>query len=249
MFSFEAVNKMKTTMRKLIFTTLLLTITFGTAQNKNDLWKKSNLSEISKRITKTDLPQKNIFELDLKTMKKMLGTSPKRENINTTSNLIITLPNGEGKLENFKVYENSIMAPELAAKYPEIKSYMAVGIDNPNARAYFSYSPLGFKSMTLYPDQSAVFIEPVSDDLTTYTVYKKSDKKEEVMKTLYNLLFKKNDAIVIIPIASIIGIGIEVFMVLTGFCKYFQLEYFFFLKMTSPFSEMNRENPLDTYHV
>ena len=32
--------------------------------------------------------------------------------------------------------------------------------------------------------------------------YKKSDKKEEVMKTLYNLLFKKNDAIVINKLAK-----------------------------------------------
>ena len=165
-------------MKKLICTALLFTITIGTAQNKNDLWKKSNSSEISKRITKTDLPQNNIFELDVPAMKKMLGKKKKRDNFNTTSNLIITLPNGEGKLENFKVFENSVMAPELAAKYPEIKSYIAVGIDNPNARTYFSYSPLGFKSMTLYPDQSAVFIEPISEDLTTYTIYKKSDKKK-----------------------------------------------------------------------
>ncbi|TDR18239.1 putative secreted protein (Por secretion system target) [Flavobacterium cheniae] len=176
------------TMKKLICTALLFTITIGTAQNKNDLWKKNNSSEISKKITKTDLPQNNIFELDLSTMKKMLSTSPKRDNFNTTSNLIITLPNGEGKLENFKVYENSVMAPELAAKYPEIKSYMAVGIDNPNARAYFSYSPLGFKSMTLYPDQSAVFIEPVSDDLITYSVYKKSDKKKAFQKFECNVI-------------------------------------------------------------
>ena len=188
MFSFEPVNKMKMTMKKLICTALLFTITIGTAQNKNDLWKKSNSSEISKKITKTDLPQNNIFELDLPAMKKMLGTSPKRDNLNTTSNLIITLPNGEGKLENFKVYENSVMAPELAAKYPEIKSYMAIGIDNPNARAYFSYSPLGFKSMTLYPDQSAVFIEPVSDDLITYSVYKKSDKKKAFQKFECNVI-------------------------------------------------------------
>ena len=179
---------MKMTMKKLICTALLFTITIGTAQNKNDLWKKSNSSEISKKITKTDLPQNNIFELDLPAMKKMLGTSPKRDNFNTTSNLIITLPNGEGKLENFKVYENSVMAPELAAKYPEIKSYMAIGIDNPSARAYFSYSPLGFKSMTLYPDQSAVFIEPVSDDLITYSVYKKSDKKKAFQKFECNVI-------------------------------------------------------------
>ena len=188
MFSFEPVNKMKMTMKKLICTALLFTITIGTAQNKNDLWKKSNSSEISKKIAKTDLPQNNIFELDLPAMKKMLGTSPKIDNFNTTSNLIITLPNGEGKLENFKVYENSVMAPELAAKYPEIKSYMAIGIDNPNARAYFSYSPLGFKSMTLYPDQSAVFIEPVSDDLITYSVYKKSDKKKAFQKFECNVI-------------------------------------------------------------
>ena len=175
-------------MKKLICTALLFTITIGTAQNKNDLWKKSNSSEISKKIAKTDLPQNNIFELDLPAMKKMLGTSPKRDNFNTTSNLIITLPNGEGKLENFKVYENSVMAPELAAKYPQIKSYMAVGIDNPNARAYFSYSPLGFKSMTLYPDQSAVFIEPISEDLTTYTIYKKSDKKKAFTKFECNVI-------------------------------------------------------------
>ena len=179
---------MKMTMKKLICTALLFTITIGTAQNKNDLWKKSNSSEISKRITKTDLPQNNIFELDVPAMKKMLGKSPKRDNFNTTSNLIITLPNGEGKLENFKVFENSVMAPELAAKYPEIKSYIAVGIDNPNARTYFSYSPLGFKSMTLYPDQSAVFIEPISEDLTTYTIYKKSDKKKAFTKFECNVI-------------------------------------------------------------
>ena len=74
------------------------------------------------------------------------------------------------------------MDPVLAAKYPEIKSYIAVGIENPSARAYFSNSPLGFKSMTLYADQSAVFIEPVSDNLKTYTIYKKSDKKASLDK-------------------------------------------------------------------
>ena len=68
------------------------------------------------------------------------------------------------------------MDPALAAKYPEIKSYMGVGIDNPTLTAFISISPLGFKSMVLGPDKSAVFIEPYSQDLTTYSVYRKSDK-------------------------------------------------------------------------
>ncbi|SFB31392.1 Chitodextrinase, partial [Flavobacterium swingsii] len=165
-------------MKNLICAALLFIGTFGIAQDKNALWKKSNANETSERITKSHLPQKNIFDLDLPAMKKMLAKSPKRDISNSTSNTIITLPNGEGKMENFKVYENSVMAPELAAKYPEIKSYVAVGIDNPNARAYFSNSPIGFKSMTLYPGKSTVFIEPITDDLKTYTIYKKDEKDE-----------------------------------------------------------------------
>ena len=68
------------------------------------------------------------------------------------------------------------MDPALAARYPEIKSYLGIGVENPSTKVFFSFSPLGFKSMTLYADKSAVFIEPYSEDLTTYSVYRKSDK-------------------------------------------------------------------------
>ena len=74
------------------------------------------------------------------------------------------------------------MDPELAARYPEIKSYIGIGIDNPTASAYISTSPLGFKSMVLNPGKPAVFVEPYSQDLQTYTVYTKSDKKTAFTK-------------------------------------------------------------------
>ena len=161
--------------------TLLLISSVSFAQNVNSIWKSSSINTNSKSINKTELPLIHLFDLDVNALKSKLVSAPKRE-AKTSSNTIISLPNGDGKLENFKVYENSVMDPVLAAKYPEIKSYVAVGIDNPSARAYFSNSPLGFKSMTLYADQSAVFIEPVSDDLKTYTAYKKSDKKVSLDK-------------------------------------------------------------------
>ena len=147
------------------------------AQNTNPLWKSSSTKNSnSKSIIKTELPLKHLFDLDAITLKNELASTPKRD-AKTSSNTIISLPNGDGKLENFRVYENSVMDPALAAKYPEIKSYVAVGIDNPGARAYFSNSPLGFKAMTFYAGEAAVFIEPVTADLKIYTAYKKSDKK------------------------------------------------------------------------
>ncbi len=166
-------------MNKLLIATLLVTCSVSFSQNGNSIWKSSSIKNDSKEIKKTNLPLKHLFDLDVNTLKNKLASSPKRD-AKTSSNTIVSLPDGDGNLENFFVYENSVMDLELAAKYPEIKSYVAIGIDNPRARAYFSNSPLGFKSMTLYPDQSAVFIEPVTSDLNTYTIYKKSDKETDL---------------------------------------------------------------------
>lgn len=126
--------------------------------------------------SRMQLPEKNLFDLDVNALKTALVGAPARSASAKLSSVILSLPNAEGQMERFRVYENSIMDPVLAAQYPDIKSYIGIGIDNPTSTAYFSSSPLGFKSMVLGADAQAVFIEPFSQDLTTYSVYKKSDK-------------------------------------------------------------------------
>ena len=152
------------------------------AQNGKSLWKTSTKKDKPKLNSSTNLPQKNLYDLDLITLQEILVTSPKKAAKGKTSKTLISLPNADGVFENFRVYENAVMDAELAARYPQIKSYIAIGIENPNSRAYFSFSPLGFKSMTLYPDKPAEFIEPLSTDLVTYTVYQKSEKEESLDK-------------------------------------------------------------------
>ena len=164
-------------MKNNLLSIVLLTVTsFSFAQSGKSLWqattKKANMTALESRM---QLPEKNIFDLNLNGLKQSLVNSPKRDAKNSTT--ILAIPNADGRLENFKIYENSTMDHALEARYPEIKSYIGIGIDNPTATAYFSVSPLGFKSMVLAADKSAVFIEPISADLGTYTVYRKSDKK------------------------------------------------------------------------
>ncbi|MBA4152757.1 reprolysin-like metallopeptidase [Flavobacterium sp.] len=161
---------------KLLTIALVASVSFSFAQEKNSFWKASTLKSTSELLeSKMQLPQNNVFELDVNGIKNALSTSPQRF-ANSKGGTIISFPNAEGAMERFSVYENSIMAPELAANYPEIKSYIGIGIDNPTSTLYFSISPLGFKSMQLNAGKSAVFIEPLSADLTTYSVYKKADK-------------------------------------------------------------------------
>lgn len=161
---------------KLLSIALIASVSFSFGQGKNSFWKTSSLkNEAALLEQKMVLPQKHVFELDTNGLKAVLATSPKRFT-NSNSGIIVSFPNEEGQLEQFRVYENSIMAPELAAQYPNIKSYIGIGIDQPTSTIYFSVSPLGFKSMQLNAGKSAVFIEPLTADLSQYSVYKKADK-------------------------------------------------------------------------
>ena len=160
----------------LLSVALLAMTSFAFAQQKDSFWGKSTRSNTVQLESRAQLPQNNLYDLNVEGLKASLAQSPARSATLKNSSVIISLPNAEGTTERFSVYENSIMDPDLAARYPEIKSYVGIGIDNPTSTAYFSVSPLGFKSMTLNANKPAVFIEPFSQDLTTYSVYRKSDK-------------------------------------------------------------------------
>ena len=165
---------------KLLPVALLAVTTSLFAQEKGSFWSRSTKSNKTVLESRMQLPENNLFDLDVTSLKSNLSKSPLRNANAKTSGTIIALPDANGQIEHFSVYENPVFAPELAAKYPDIKSYIGIGIENPTATAYFSMSPLGFKSMVLSPDKSAVFIEPFSKDLKTYSVYKKADKKENL---------------------------------------------------------------------
>lgn len=168
--------------RKLLFVALIAATSATFAQNRSTLWnsttKKSTMVPLE---AKMQLPEKKLFDLNLSSLRTNLASAPARIS-KSQSNTILSIPNADGILERFRIYENSIMDPALAARYPEIKSYIGIGIEDPTATAYFSVSPLGFKSMVLAPDKAAVFIEPISADLGTYTVYKKSDKAQSLSR-------------------------------------------------------------------
>ena len=164
---------------KLLIVTLLLMTNVTFSQNKSSVWnattKNNNMVALDARM---QLPENKLFNLNLLSLKTNLNNAPARRANAKDSNIVLSIPNADGVLERFSIYENPTMDPALAARFPEIKSYIGIGIDNPTLTAYFSMSPLGFKSMVIGADRSTVFIEPISEDLTTYTVYKKADKSK-----------------------------------------------------------------------
>jgi hypothetical protein len=155
---------------------VLSTFSMAFAQDKGSFWKTSETATQKTVLSQElNLPTKKVLDLDVTSLKNYLSGSVSRFS-GLKSAKKLTLPNTDGSFESYLVYENSNMEPELAARFPEIKSYIGIGIDSPTTTIYFSVSPLGFKSMKIAADDSAEFIEPYSSDLASYTVYKKSDK-------------------------------------------------------------------------
>jgi chitodextrinase len=164
-------------MKHILLSITLLTFTLSFAQTNKNLWILTSKSASSKIVeNKKTLTNPKLFALDVLQLKESLVAAPKRYASKEKSNTTVSFPNYEGQLENFSIQETSNMDAALAAKYPEIKSYIGQGIEDPTARVYFSLSPLGLQSMTIYADRSAVFIEPYTTDLNTYVVYRKTDK-------------------------------------------------------------------------
>ena len=170
---------MKTKLLSLCFATLS-----GLAYSQTaSIWSVTSKPSTSEVLgNKTSITHPKLFQLDLKALQLALRNAPTKLAVGEKSEKIITLPTAEGRFENFKVSEKSNFAPALAARYPEIRSYVGESLENPSNVVYFSVSPLGLSSMEIKGDQSAVFIEPYTKNASMYVVYKKSDKKDDLSK-------------------------------------------------------------------
>lgn len=169
-------------MKNKLLAILMMASAFGFAQNA--IWNTSSkVIDPTKIIeNKKNLTKFQLYTLDLNALQVALKNAPERFGSMQKKGIIAEIPNAEGKLEKFAFYQFSNMDPALAAKYPEIKSYVGQSQDNPGAVIYCSLSPLGFQGMLLKADRSAVFIEPYTSDLSSYAVYNKADKVQGLSK-------------------------------------------------------------------
>lgn len=145
------------------------------AQNPQDLWISVNEAKAKQNeqaFRKIELKTEKFYQLNFEGLRTALINVGDREN---KGNTIIFFPNSEGKLRSYRVFEASVMAPELQAKFPEMRSYAGQGIENPAETVRFSITPKGLNAMFLGTSNGTQFIDPFSVEGNLYTVYAKKN--------------------------------------------------------------------------
>ncbi len=126
----------------LLFAALFFT-TYVQAQTK--LWSSAPLDQYQAKTAHTpDLPELDkgtLLQLDVATMQSLGKTAQQETSGIHNASTVVDLPLPDGSFQKFQIWESPLMEPELAAKFPEIKTYILKGIDDPFARGRMSVSP------------------------------------------------------------------------------------------------------------
>ena len=161
--------------KRLVVLSLSVFMSFG--MNAQTIWQDVSESSITPSNERYIIPASyKTYAIDLLATVNLLNNAPKEFSVDILSGgLLINLPMPDGNMHKFSVVESSLMPNTLAAKFPNIKSYVGQGIDDKTASVRFSVDHNGFHAMIISASQT-VYIDPYSLNDTEYCItYFKKD--------------------------------------------------------------------------
>lgn len=141
-------------------------------ESSDGVWKFAD-DKLSQLVEQEVGPLRSYRRLSLgrAALSAILRQAPMESRAASDQRPILTLPSPDGTFLRFSIVESPILAPELAARFPEIKTYTARGIDDPTVTTRFDWTALGFHAIIL-SSKGTVLIEPSTlGDFENYIVY------------------------------------------------------------------------------
>ncbi|MBO0331229.1 reprolysin-like metallopeptidase [[Muricauda] lutisoli] len=126
--------------------------------------RSASLQDISgvKKVLTLD---EKIFSDEMKSFSTLKGNTQ-----------VVYLPDNQGDIVQFNLRETPVLHPDLAKKYPNIKSYTGVS-SNGRYKVKLSSSHKGLQAMVVdQQNNKTAFMEPVSNMLDAYVLYDKDSR-------------------------------------------------------------------------
>ncbi|HMK05171.1 MAG TPA: hypothetical protein VK489_13295, partial [Ferruginibacter sp.] len=172
-------------MKKVLLLTLLFAMfaTLGFSQTDRSWSSRASASGVTphKAVARLSFPSAfKLFDLDIAPLRQQLFSVVDKPAGQST---IISLPNAEGNMEQFQVFEAPNFEPALQARFPEIRAFSGKGITDRAATLKLSISPQGIQTMVFRAGTANEYIEPYSQDSKVYAVFKSQRKTGQLQWT------------------------------------------------------------------
>ena len=111
------------------------------------LWRGAVTPSAADRAQRLISPSKARYvDVDSEALAAALNQAPP-ESAALTDGLLLDIPMPDGQSVRFRLFETAVMATGLAARYPQIRTYVGQGVTDPTASARFDIGPRGFHGM------------------------------------------------------------------------------------------------------
>jgi hypothetical protein len=164
-------------MRKSLFVCAALLLSLFAAAQQNH-WNRESENALRKDVFAKKQRPSNflVFRLQEKAMEAQLLKAPSEKTISAKrSSFILSVPDENGTLMQFKIVEASVIHPDLKARYPRIRSYSGRSLTEAGTSIRFSFTPQGFNAVILFADKPAVYIEKLEKGNNLYMVVSQKD--------------------------------------------------------------------------
>jgi hypothetical protein len=141
------------------------------------VWEKAHPDVELKFRRGAALPLRyTIYRIDTQQLGDWLRQVPKLDEQEKSQKAgTITLPAPDDQTITFKLFNQPVMAPELAAKFPEIMTFRGQAENQPATSVQCEFTPRGFTAQIL-STQETYLIEPLENQgLNLYIVFRKGD--------------------------------------------------------------------------
>ncbi len=156
---------------------LLLATAAGTALAAANPWAEAAESAIPAIGMRTIQPEAyRTVAADFGELGRILARAPLEGTAAAESApLFLDLPLPDGSTREFRVVETALMHPDLAAQFPEIRTYVARLAEAPGVTARLDRTPHGFHAM-IFMAEGTAYIDPYQQgDVTHYQAYWRRD--------------------------------------------------------------------------
>lgn len=133
------------------------------------LWElqDSSVTEVIDQPSYIRAQDYRLFSLDHELLSGQLDAAPLEFVSTAETQPLLTVPRPDGEFDTFRIVSSPIMAPELAAQFPEIQTFAGQSIENSATNIRLDLTPAGFHAQVISPDGN-YYVDPyfhLSDEL------------------------------------------------------------------------------------